>query len=109
MLCGGITGQPSGPLSRLGQLRNRNYQHHARVGRLDSQVHQQSQEEISWRFFLQPLLSLGIMDTMKATQYSLKNPYTGDELVRCDASELTSFLSYFRGLIGVWEIPYEVL
>ena len=46
---------------------------------------------------------------MKATQYSLKNPYTGDELVRCDASELTSFLSYFRGLIGVWEIPYEVL
>jgi hypothetical protein len=66
------------------------------------------------------------MDTMKATVsnttffnsllgddmqtlYSLKNPYTGDELVRCDASELTSFLSYFRGLIGVWDIPYEVV
>ncbi len=52
---------------------------------------------------------IGIMTHMKATQYSLKNPYTGDELVRCDASELTSFLSYFRGLIGVWDIPFEVL
>ena len=50
-----------------------------------------------------------IMDTMKATQYLLKNPYTGDELVRCDASELNGFLSYFRGLIGVWDIPFEVV
>ena len=46
-------------------------------------------------------------DTMKT--YSLKNPYTGVELVQCDASELASFLSYFRGLIGVWDIPYEVV
>ena len=46
-------------------------------------------------------------DTMKL--YSLKNPYTGVELVRCDASELTQFLSYFRKLIGVWDIPYEVV
>ena len=49
------------------------------------------------------------MDTMKATQYLLKNPYTGDELVRCDASELNGFLSYFRGLIGVWDITFEVV
>jgi len=46
-------------------------------------------------------------DTMKT--YSLKNPYTGVELVQCDASELASFLSYFRKLIGVWDIPYEVV
>ena len=46
-------------------------------------------------------------DTMKL--YSLQNPYTGVELVQCDASELASFLSYFRGLIGVWDIPYEVV
>ena len=46
---------------------------------------------------------------MKATQYLLKNPYTGAELVRCDASELNGFLSYFRGLIGVWDIPFEVV
>ena len=46
---------------------------------------------------------------MNNKEYSLKNPYTGDELVRCDASELTSFLSYFRKLIGVWDIPYEVV
>ena len=44
-------------------------------------------------------------DTMKT--YSLKNPYTGVELVRCDASELTQFLSYFRKLIGVWDIPVK--
>ena len=66
------------------------------------------------------------MDTMKATvsnttffnsllgddmqtQYKIKNPYTGVVLVTCDASELNSFLSYFRGLIGVWDIPYEVV
>ena len=36
-------------------------------------------------------------------------PYTGDELGRCDASELNGFLSYFRGLIGVWDIPFEVV
>ena len=46
-------------------------------------------------------------DTMKL--YSLQNPYTGVELVQCDASELASFLSYFRKLIGVWDIPYEVV
>jgi hypothetical protein len=44
-------------------------------------------------------------DTMKT--YSLKNPYTGVELVQCDASELASFLSYFRKLIGVWDIPVK--
>jgi hypothetical protein len=62
-----------------------------------------------WVLILDPPKTECIMDLMKATQYSLKNPYTGDELVRCDASELTSFLSYFRGLIGVWDIPFEVL
>jgi len=46
---------------------------------------------------------------MKETQYTLHNPYTGDLLVTCDASELAQFLSYFRGLIGVWDIPYEVI
>ena len=46
---------------------------------------------------------------MKETQYTLHNPYTGELLVTCEASELTSFLSYFRGLIGVWDIPYEVI
>ena len=44
-------------------------------------------------------------DTMKT--YTLHNPYTGVELVQCDASELASFLSYFRGLIGVWDIPVK--
>jgi len=44
-------------------------------------------------------------DTMKT--YTLHNPYTGVELVRCDASELTQFLSYFRKLIGVWDIPVK--
>ena len=44
-------------------------------------------------------------DTMKL--YSLQNPYTGVELVQCDASELASFLSYFRGLIGVWDITVK--
>ena len=44
-------------------------------------------------------------DTMKT--FSLQNPYTGAELVRCDASELASFLSYFRKLIGVWDIPVK--
>ena len=46
---------------------------------------------------------------MNDKQYSLENPYTGVELVRCDASELTQFLSYFRKLIGVWDIPYKVV
>ena len=46
---------------------------------------------------------------MNNKEYSLKNPYTGVELVRCDASELTQFLSYFRKLIGVWDIPFEVI
>ena len=46
---------------------------------------------------------------MKDTQYKLLNPYTGVVLVTCDASELNSFLSYFRGLIGVWDIPYKVV
>ena len=44
-------------------------------------------------------------DTLKL--YSLQNPYTGVELVRCDASELNQFLSYFRKLIGVWDIPVQ--
>ena len=44
-------------------------------------------------------------DTMKL--FSLHNPYTGAELVQCDASELASFLSYFRKLIGVWDIPVK--
>jgi len=46
---------------------------------------------------------------MKERQYNLLNPYTGVVLVTCDASELAQFLSYFRGLIGVWDIPYEVI
>ena len=62
-----------------------------------------------WVLILDPPKTECIMVYMTATQSSLKNPYTGDELVRCDASELTSFLSYFRGLIGVWDIPFEVL
>ena len=62
-----------------------------------------SMKQITETQFFSSLLG----DTMKT--YSLKNPYTGVELVRCDASELTSFLSYFRGLIGVRDIPYEVV
>ena len=46
---------------------------------------------------------------MKETQYTLHNPYTGVVLVTCDASELAQFLSYFRKLMGVWDIPYEVI
>ena len=42
-------------------------------------------------------------DTMKT--YTLHNPYTGVELVQCDASELASFLSYFRKLTGIWDLP----
>jgi len=46
---------------------------------------------------------------MKETQYTLHNPYTGEILVTVDASELNGFLSYFRKLIGVWDIPYKVV
>ena len=42
-------------------------------------------------------------DAMKT--YTLHNPYTGVVLVTCDASELNQFLSYFRKLIGVWDLP----
>ena len=44
---------------------------------------------------------------MKEKQYTLHNPYTGVVLVTVDASELTQFLSYFRKLIGVWDIPVK--
>ena len=44
---------------------------------------------------------------MKEKQYTLHNPYTGVVLVTVDASELNQFLSYFRGLIGVWDIPVK--
>ena len=44
-------------------------------------------------------------DTMKT--YTLHNPYTGVVLVTVDASELNQFLSYFRKLIGVWDIPVK--
>ena len=60
-----------------------------------------SMKQITETQFFSSLLG----DTLKL--YSLQNPYTGVELVQCDASELASFLSYFRGLIGVWDIPVK--
>ena len=43
---------------------------------------------------------------MKERQYTIMNPLSGQPiLVHCEAERLNFFLSYFRALTGIWDLP----
>ena len=43
---------------------------------------------------------------MKERQYTIMNPLSGQPILKgVEASKLNQFLSYFRELTGIWDLP----